>query len=72
MAYLQQPNDLGTGLAAPEGHDVTANRFVQKSTLVLISLQARVTVRILVASTIQYASTHVGQDSCDQLTPGDG
>ena len=38
MAYVQQPNDLGAGLAAPEGHDVTANRFVQKSTLVLISL----------------------------------
>jgi hypothetical protein len=52
MAHVQQPNDLGAGLAAPEGHDVTANRFVQKSTLVLISLQARATVKNLVFSTI--------------------
>lgn len=28
IAYLQQPNDLGAGLAAPECHDVTTNRFV--------------------------------------------
>ena len=52
MTYVQQPNDLGTGLAAPEGHDVTTNRFVQKSTLVLISLQPRATVKNLVVSTI--------------------
>ena len=52
MAYLQQPNDLGTGLAAPEGHNVTTDRFVQESTLVLISLQAQVTVSDLVVSTI--------------------
>jgi len=51
MANLQQPNDLRAGLAAPEGHYVTANRFVQKGTLVLISLQAHAAVRNPVVST---------------------
>lgn len=50
MAYLQQPNNLRTGLAAPEGYYVTTNRFVQKSTLVLIGLQAQVTIRNRVIS----------------------
>ena len=52
MTCVQQPDDLGAGLATPEGHDVTTNRFVQKSTLVLISLQARATVKNLAVSTI--------------------
>ena len=51
MANLQQPNDLRAGLAAPEGHDVTTDRFVQKGTLVLVGLQAHATVRNFVVST---------------------
>jgi len=61
MAYLQQPDDLGAGLAAPEGHDVTTNRFVQKGTLVLISLQPRETVRNLDASTTCIHARWAGQ-----------
>lgn len=61
MAYSQQPNDLGAGLAAPEGHNVTTNRFVEKSTLVLVSLQARVTVRNLVVSAIHIHARWVEQ-----------
>lgn len=61
MAYLQQPNDLGAGLAAPEGHNVATNRFVQKSTLVLISLQAQATVRAFVVPTIHIHARWAGQ-----------
>ena len=46
IVCLQQPDDLGAGLAASEGYDVATNRLVQKCTLVLISLQAEESSKI--------------------------
>lgn len=66
---VQQPNDLGAGLASAKGDDMSADGVVQQSALVLVGLMEMI---VSVLHTSLLSKTYIREHAGDQLAASDG